>query len=474
MEHTYHVIVIGGGSAGLVTAAGAAALGAKVALIEGGKMGGDCLNTGCVPSKSLLASGHLANRIRQSAIMGLESSLAPVNMEKVMNRVQNIIHEIAPHDSVERFESMGVKVFQGQGKLLDPHAVKVGEKTLTGKKIVIATGSGPKVPALEGLNKVDYLTNETLFNLNKLPEHLMIWGAGPMAMEVGQAFAHLGSRVTVILRGHQLFKKDEPEVAEIMENRLKADGIRFLFGHDITDVSQDGTQISLSLKDIKKDTHSTLEGDAFLIALGRQPSSTDMGLEAAGVNSDNRGFVVVNEALQTSQPHIYACGDVAGPYQFTHMAGYQAGIVVRNLFLPIKKKADYRHVAWTTYTSPQVAHVGYTEETAKAAGLLGSVITHPFHDIDRAIIDDDREGFLKLVLDRRKRVIGATLVCEQAGEMISLASLAIMKKMKLSDFRNVIYPYPTKSEIFNGVALSQLKETFKPWEKKLFQKLFLK
>ena len=473
MEQEYHVIVIGGGSAGLVTAAGAAALGAKVALIEGGQMGGDCLNSGCVPSKSLLASAHLAQRIRQSEIMGLDSSLAPVNLQKVMDRVQKIIAEIAPHDSVERFESMGVEVIKAHGKLLDPHTVQAGGRTLRGKKIVIATGSLPLIPTLEGLDKVDYLTNETLFNLKTLPEHLMIWGAGPMAMEIGQAFAHLGSRVTVILRGHQLFKKDEPEVSDIMENHLKADGIQFLFGHDITGASQDGTQISLSLKDIKKDTSSTLSGDAFLIALGRQPSSTDMGLEAAGVNTDRRGFVVVNETMQTSQPHIYACGDVAGSYQFTHMAGYQAGIVVRNLFSPLKKKANYRQVTWTTYTSPQVAHVGYTEQGAREAGLLGSVIMENFKEVDRAIIEDDREGFLKLVIDRKKRVIGATLLCEQAGEMINLASLAIIKKMKLSDFRNVIYPYPTKSEIFNGAALSQLKETFKPWQKKLFQRLFL-
>ena len=473
MEQEYHVIVIGGGSAGLVTAGGAAVLGAKVALIEGGQMGGDCLNTGCVPSKALLGSAHLAQRIRQSSTMGLESSLGHVQMKNVMERVQKIIAEIAPHDSVERFESMGVEVIKAHGKLLDAHTVQAGGRTLRGKKIVIATGSGPLIPTLEGLDKVDYLTNENLFNVKTLPEHLMIWGAGPMAMEIGQAFAHLGSQVTVILRGHQLFKKDEPEVANIMENRLKADGIQFFFGHDITGVSQDGTQISLSLKAKKKDTPSTLKGDAFLIALGRQPASAGMGLEAAGVNTDKRGFVVVNEALQTSQPHIYACGDIAGPYLFTHMAGYQAGIVVRNLFLPLKKKAEYRQVTWTTYTSPQVAHVGYTEETAKATGLLGSVITHSFHDIDRAIIDDDREGFLKLVLNKKKRVIGATLVCEQAGEMINLASLAIAKKLKVSAFMGFIYPYPSKSEIFNGAALSQLKETFTPWQKKLFQKLFL-
>ena len=483
MSSEYHVIVIGGGSAGLVTAGGAAALGAKVALLEGNEMGGDCLNTGCVPSKSLLASAHLADRIRQSEERGLDGSLAPVNLEKVMNRVHRVIGEIAPHDSVERFQSMGVEVLRTHGRLLDAHTVQAGDRVLTGKNIVIAAGSGPQIPGLEGLEKVDYLTNETLFTLTKLPEHLMIWGAGPIAMEIGQAFVHLGSRVTVILRGQELFKKDEPEVGDIMARKLEADGIRFRYGHDITGVSQEGKRIKLSLQEVSNHTsthhtsthHTTslLEGDAFLIALGRRPASAGMGLEAAGVKTDRRGFVVVNEALQTSQPHIYACGDIAGPYQFTHMAGYQAGIVVRNLFLPLKKKVDYRHVVWTTYTSPQAAHAGYTEETAKETGLLGSVITHPFREVDRAVIEDDREGFLKLVLDRKKRVIGATLVCEQAGEMISLASLAIVKKLKVSDFMNIIYAYPSKSEIFGGAALTQLKDSFKPWQKKLFQKLFL-
>ncbi|SMP66323.1 dihydrolipoyl dehydrogenase family protein [Anoxynatronum buryatiense] len=473
MDDQYHVIVIGGGSAGLVTAGGAAALGAKVALIEGNEMGGDCLNTGCVPSKALLASAHLANWIRQSEKMGLDGSLAPVNLEKVMNRVHRVIEEIAPHDSVERFQSMGVEVIQSHGRLLDAYTVQAGDRVLTGKRIVITAGSGPQVPKLEGLDKVGYLTNETLFSLEKLPEHLMIWGAGPIAMEIGQAFVQLGSRVTVILRGHELFKKDEPEVGEIMARKLEADGIRFLYGCDITGVSREGSRISLALKETPKDTSSVLEGDAFLIALGRRPASAGMGLEVAGVKTDRRGFVVVNETLQTSQSHIYACGDIAGPHQFTHMAGYQAGIVVRNLFLSLKKKVDYRHVVWTTYTSPQVAHAGYAEKTAKEAGLLGSVITHPFREVDRAIIENDREGLLKLVLDRKKRVIGATLVCEQAGEMISLASLAIVKKLKVSDFMNIIYAYPTKSEIFGGAALTQLKDSFKPWQKKLFQWLFL-
>ncbi len=473
MAYQYHVIVMGGGSAGLVTASGAASLGAKVALIEANKMGGDCLNTGCVPSKSLLASAHLAHQIRQSDRLGLESTLMPVNLKRVMNRVQEVIDEIAPHDSVERFQAMGVDVFQKHGKLLDTHTVQVGKETLMAKHIVIATGSDPQVPKIQGIENVNYLTNENLFTLEKLPEHLVIWGAGAIAMEIGQAFLQLGSRVTVILRGSKLFKKDEPEVASIMARKLEEDGIQFRYGHDLTAVEQEGEQIKLSINEISTKTLTTLQGDAFLIALGRQPSSTGMGLEAAGVQVDGKGFVVVNEKLQTSQPNIYACGDIAGPYQFTHMAGYQAGVVVQNLFFPVKKKVNYRHVVWTTYTSPQVAHAGHTEATAKEQDLLGSIITKPFNDIDRAIIEEDREGLLKLVLDRKKRIIGATLVCEQAGEMMPLASLAIVKKMKVSAFRQLIFAYPSKAEIFQGAALIQLQDAFKPWQKKLFQKLFL-
>ena len=473
MSYQYHVIVIGGGSAGLVTAAGAAALGAKVALIEGNEMGGDCLNTGCVPSKSLLASARLADRIKQSEKMGLDSSLMPVSLQKIMHRVNQVKSEIAHHDSVERFQSMGVEVIQSHGCLLDAHTVQAGDRMITGRNIVIATGSRPHMPILEGLEKVDCLTYETLFSLKKLPDHMMIWGAGPVAMETGQAFVQLGSKVTIILRGHHLFKKDEPEVGDIMVRKLEADGIRFLYGHNITNASQEGNRIRLALHDISVDAPSMLEGDAFLIAMGRRPASAGMGLEAAGVKTDQQGFVVVNKALQTSQSHIYACGDITGPYQFTHMAGYQAGVVVRNLFLPLKKHVDYRHVVWTTYTTPQAAHAGYTEIEAKEAGLLGSVITHPFREVDRAIIEDDREGLLKLVLDHKKRVIGATLVCEQAGEMISLASLTIAKKLKMSDFMNIIYAYPSKLEIFQTAAMNHWKASVPSWQKKLFQQLFI-
>jgi len=473
MLYDYHVIVIGGGSAGLVTAGGAAALGAKVALIEENLMGGDCLNTGCVPSKSLLASAHLADRIRHSNSLGLEASLNPVSLKKVMTRVHNVIASIAPHDSVERFQSMGVEVIQEKGTLLDAHTVQAGNRTLSARHIVIASGSEPQVPKLEGLDEISYLTNENVFSLETLPEHLMIWGAGPIAMEIGQAFVQLGSRVSVILRGSQLFKKDEPEVSTLMKGWLAGDGIQFYYQHNITSVAREENKIRLNLENLKDHNPETVTGDAFLIALGRQPVSAGIGLEAAGVNIDNRGFVLVNEKLQTSQPNIYACGDIAGPYQFTHMAGYQAGTVVQNLFFPLKKKVNYRHVVWTTYTSPQVAHAGHTEASAKEAGLLGTVITQPFQDIDRAIIDEDRGGLLKLVLDQRKRVIGATLVCEQAGEMMPLASLAIVNKMKLSGFSKLIFAYPSKSEVFQAAALSQLKESFKPWQKKLFKKMFL-
>ena len=474
MLYNYHVIVIGGGSAGLVTAGGAAALGAKVALVEENLMGGDCLNTGCVPSKSLLASAHLADRIRHSNSLGLEAALKPVSLKKIMSRVQNVIADIAPHDSVERFQSMGVEVIQEKGTLLDAHTVQAGNRTLSTRNIVIATGSGPQIPNLEGLDKVSYLTNENIFSLETLPEHLLIWGAGPISMEIGQAFAQLGSRVSVILRGDQLFKKDEPEVSSLMKDRLEKDGLHFYYQHNVESVAREANKIRLNLKDLRDHSHKTVAGDAFLVALGRTPAFAGLGLESAGVKIDRRGFVLVNEKLQTSQTNIYACGDIAGPYQFTHMAGYQAGIVVQNLLLPLKKKVNYRHVVWTTYTSPQVAHAGHTEATAREAGLLGSVIAHPFREIDRAIIEADREGLLKLVLDQRKRVIGATLVCEQAGEMMPLASLAIINKMKLSAFSKLIFAYPSKSEIFQAAALSQLKESFKPWQKDLFKKLFLK
>jgi len=465
MRYDFHTIVIGAGSAGLMTAGILAKLGAKVALVEKNRMGGDCLNTGCVPSKSLLY---------QAEKQGV--------YHDVIKHIHQTIEKIAPHDSIDRFESMGVTVLKGSAKLLDGHRVEVELKeqdgnlqVITGKNIVLATGSKPRVPELEGLKDIFYLTNESLFSMEKLPKRFIIWGGGPISMEIGQAFRKLGSEVVIISRGHRLFKKDEPEVHPLMKEILETEGIAFFFGYEpikisATEESPVNANFNLKIRNRKTGEEKLLEGDRFLIALGRVSSTENLGLENGGVKVDKRGYVTVNEHLQTSSKNIYACGDVVGNYQFTHMAGYEAEIVSKNLLLPIQIKADYSKAVWTTYTKPQVAHSGYTEAKAKDTGKFGKTLIKTFEDVDRSIIEEDTRGFVKIILDRKGRVIGGTVVSNEAGEMIGMISLAISNKMRLSAFQRLIYSYPTKSEIFKSLAVDNLQDSVSPWQRNLLGK----
>ena len=472
MKYNYHIIVLGAGSGGLVVASGAVALGAKVALIESEKMGGDCLNTGCVPSKSFLKSAHLAKDIHNSSLFGIDSSINNIDMKSIMGRVHNVIAEIEPHDSVERYESLGVNVIKGKGKLIDKHSVKVNGKIITGKTIVIATGSSPSIPNIPGLNTVSYFTNENIFNIEKRPNHLIVLGSGPIGLELGQGFRNLGSEVTILTRGNSIFKKDDPEVEPLMKKVFNSDGIQLKLNCKILMVKKEQHNISVSVEQNGK--NYKIIGDALLVSLGRTPVSKDLGLENIGVKLNDRGFIVTNEKLQSTVKNIYACGDVTGPYQFTHMAAYQASIVIRNSIFHIGSKLDYSAVPWTTYTKPEVAHVGHTEPTAKAAGIFAKSIIIPISEIDRAKTENEVDGFLKLILDRKNRVIGCTLVGDKAGEMIPIATLTIKKKLKISEFLSIIFSYPTEAEIFKFAALKNLKDTFKPWQAKLIQSIFLK
>lgn len=475
MEFDYHIIVIGAGSGGLVVAAGAAGLGAKVALIEEHKMGGDCLNAGCVPSKTFLKSAHLAYDIKNAIKYGIDMEAFSIELKKIMDRVKSVIKEIEPHDSKERFEGLGVDVIFGKGRLLDRYTVRVGERTITGKHIVIATGSEPLIPDIKGLSDVPYLTNKNIFDLEKLPNHLIVLGGGPIGLELGQGFKHLGSQVTVIDRSDHLFKKDDPEAAPVMEKRLISDGICLYLKTSIKEIKKQQEDIIVivehegEIREIKE-----IKGDALLVSSGRKPVSHGLGLEKAGVKTDSRGFIVTNEKLQTSAKNIYACGDVAGPYQFTHMAGYQAGIAIRNIIFKIGAKVDYSTVPWTTYTKPEVAHVGYTEPWARSLGMFGESIIIDIAEIDRAKAENDLEGFLKLNIGKKGQIIGATLVGEKAGEMIPVATLAIKQKLKAAAFLSLIFSYPTESEIFMFASLKKVKQSFKDWQKKLIKQIFLR
>jgi len=471
MKYDYHIIVIGAGSAGLTVASGATGLGAKVALLENHKMGGDCLNYGCIPSKTFLRTAHLAKDITNSAEFALNAKLGEVNLKKVMQRVKDVIAEIEPHDSKERFEGLGVDVFLGESQIIDKHTVQIDERKLTGKKIVIATGSTGRIPPIPGLENVNYVTNKTIFDLEDLPEHLVIIGGGPIGLELGQGFRHLGSKVTIIDQNDHLFPKDDPEVWDVMKKVFADDKIDLCLQCKVKSINETNNLKSVIVELDGKE--KTISGDALLVSAGRIPNTKGLNLEKLGVKTDKRGYIITSNKMQTSIKNIFAAGDVTGPFQFTHMAGYQAGKVVPNTILGFGGKTSYTMVPWTTYTKPEVAHVGYTQPWAEQLGIYKESMIFQLEEIDRAKADNDRYGFLKLILGKKGKIIGATLVGDKAGEMIPLASLAIAKKMKASAFASIIFSYPTQAEIFQRVSFEYLKRSFKDWMKSLIKKIFL-
>ncbi|KAF0124827.1 MAG: mercuric reductase [Elusimicrobia bacterium] len=472
MKYDYHAVVIGAGSGGLVVAAGCANFGARVALVEGAQMGGDCLNAGCVPSKAFLRGAHAAAAARELARFGVTARVEGVDLAKAMDRVAAIIKEVSPRDSEERFRGLGVEVIRALGTLVDAHTVKAGDRLLTAKHIVLATGSEPLVPAIPGLDGVKHYTNRDIFTLRELPRKLLVLGAGPIGLELGQAFRHLGSEVEVIDQAPSLFGKDDPEVGPLMLETLTAEGIVFSLGAKILGVSKSGDRVSIKFERGGKPQEAA--GDALLVALGRKPVTAGLGLEAAGVLTDARGYIKTDARLRTSVPSIYACGDCTGPYLFTHTAGYQAGIIIRNIILSLPAKTNYHNLAWTTYTRPEVAHVGLTEQEAAKAGLLRDKVLVPIAENDRAMAEEDREGFLKFVIGPKGRLLGATLVGEKAGEMIGAASLAVTNKLKATAFASVMFSYPTEAEIFKTASYDYMKRGFKPWMKKLVKSVLLR
>jgi len=465
MKYDYHIIVIGAGSAGLVVASGASNLGAKVALIEGNKMGGDCLNYGCIPSKTFLHTGHTLFKAQK--LKTIEHLNYNVNLKSIANHVSEVIEAIAPHDSKERYESLGVDVFNDYGTMIDEHTVSVDNKLLTAKFVVIATGSSPNIPEIDGLEDCPYYTNETIFSLEEKPRHMIALGAGPIALELGQAYAHIGSKVTIINRSLEIFKKDEPEVQTLMYEKLSDDGINFKMGYHIVKVEKNNTGIMVTIN--KNGKTEVIQGDCLLLALGREPNTSNLGLNKINIETSKRGYIVTNNKLRSTCPSVYACGDVVGPYLFTHTASYQASVVIQNIIFPFKRKINYRHIPWVTYTLPEVAHIGLLEKDTD-----GKVYLVELNKNDRAKTNDEKVGFLKLITDKKGTLVGATMVSENAGEQIALANIAISKKMKLKSFLSMIVPYPTEIELYQHLALTELKESFKPWQKNIVKKIFLR
>ncbi|MEO5702368.1 MAG: mercuric reductase [Gammaproteobacteria bacterium] len=465
----FDLCVIGGGSGGLVAAAGGATLGAKVILIEKHALGGDCLYYGCVPSKALLHSAKVAHTLRTARKFGIEACTPNINISEVMNRVASVIKTIEPHDSPERFRGLGIEVIFGAGQFIDAQTFSVNDRTITAKKFVIATGSRPAIPEIEGVATVPYLTNETVFSLQEPMPSLIILGAGPIGVELAQAFQRLGTQVHVIQRGKHILSKEDIDIAAVVLKQLSDEGVQFYLEHTTLQMEGEAGDIRVRLK--SGDQEKTICATHLLIATGRRSNSDNLGLEKAGIELENDN-IKVDERLRTTNRHVYACGDITGGYQFTHMAEHQAGVVLRNALFHWPAKVEQRVIPWCTFTDPEVARVGLSATEAKNQGIDHRVYTFPFHDMDRAQTDGETAGFAKIITDPKGKLLGAALAGQQAGELIHEYVLAMSKKMKAADLSNFIHIYPTLAQINRRVADVRRKESLTPAAKKWIKCIF--
>jgi dihydrolipoamide dehydrogenase len=449
----YNLLVIGAGSAGLVSAYIAAAVKAKVALIEKHRMGGDCLNTGCVPSKALIRSARLVAEARDARRYGLDRAEVDFDFARVMERVQEVVRKVEPHDSVERYTRLGVEVIEGEARLVSPWEVEVAGRRLSARSIVIATGARPLVPALPGLEQVDYLTSDTLWSLRELPRRLVVLGGGPIGVELAQCFARFGSEVTVIEMAPRLLPREDAEVSAELEARFRAEGLQLAAAHRALRVEAEGNERRVVCEHDGREV--AFEFDQLLVALGRKPNVEGFGLEELGVALGERGTVGVDGMLRTNFPNIYACGDVAGPYQFTHVASHQAWYAaVNGLLAPFWSfRADYRVIPWAIFTDPEVARVGLSEEEARARGIAFEVAHYELDDLDRAIADGTDHGFVKvLTAPGKDRILGATIVGADAGNLVAEFVLAMRHGLGLNKLLGTIHIYPTMMEANKYVA----------------------
>ena len=469
----YDLVVIGAGTGGLVSAAGAAGLGAKVALIERHLMGGDCLNVGCVPSKGLISAARAWSTARRAAAeFGGPAVAADTtgDFTAMMSRMRRIRSELSPIDSAARFRDLGVDVFLGDGAFVDPATIAVGGAQLKFRRAVIATGARAAAPAIPGLDGVRYLTNESIFDLTTLPTRLIVVGAGPIGCEMAQCFARFGSQVTVIDMAPRALPRDDADAAEVIRQSLIRDGVSFVLNASISGLSQVGEEISVGTAQGSVET--THVCDALLIAIGRAPNVEGLELERGGVAYSPKG-VTVDDRLRTSNQNVYAVGDICSPMQFTHAADFQARMVIQNALFFGRGKASDLVTPWATYTSPEVAQVGHTAESAAKAGVAIQTFTVPLHDVDRARLEGDTEGFCRVhVREGSDTIVGATIVAPNAGDMISEVTLAMTNDLGLGAIGKTMHPYPTQAEVLRKVADAWRRTKLTPTVKSLFNRYF--
>jgi pyruvate/2-oxoglutarate dehydrogenase complex dihydrolipoamide dehydrogenase (E3) component len=466
----YHLVVIGAGTAGLVSAAGAAGLGAKVALVERHLMGGDCLNYGCVPSKAIIRSSKVYADIRDAAQFGLKiSGAAEVDFAAVMERMRRLRAEISLHDSAQRFRDLGVDVFLGEARFSGRDSVEVGGKILRFRKAVIATGSRPVSPVLPGLPEAGYLTNETVFSLTERPARLLVMGGGPIGCELAQAFQRLGCRVTLLHKHPRIMNREDADAAALIQKSFQKEGIGLILNARALEATKTGS--GKLVKYESDGRQGEIEVDEILIGAGRAPNVEGLNLEAAGVSYEagkGRG-VLVNDKLQTSNPRIFAAGDVCLPYQFTHLADFAARIVIQNALFLGRKKLSALTIPWCTYTDPEVAHVGLNEAEAATQGIAVTTFIKPLGEVDRAILDGETEGFVKIHVKKgADKILGATIVARHAGEMISEITAAMVGNIGLGTLAAVIHPYPTQAEAIRQTGDLYNRTRLTPMVKWLF------
>lgn len=463
----YNLVVVGAGTAGLVTAAGTAGLGAKVALVEGHLMGGDCLNVGCVPSKCMIRSSRVLAEIQNAHKFGIKvPEGTDADFSAVMERMRRLRARISHHDSAARFQQLGVDVFLGEAKFLSPETIDVAGKTLRFKKAVIATGTRAVRPPIPGLAEVGYLTNETVFSLTARPPRLAVIGAGPLGCELAQTFQRLGSNVVILHNHPRILNREDADAAEILQKTFVREGIRLILRCAIKRVM---------LKDGEKVIHYEHNGreeavsvDEILVGVGRAPNVEGLSLESAGVNYDKINGVMVNDRLQTTNPRIYAAGDICMKYKFTHGADATARIVIQNALFSGRKKLSALTIPWCTYTDPEIAHVGMYEKEARDKGIPVDTFIRPLSEVDRAIVDGEEEGFVKIhVRKGTDKILGATIVARHAGEMLGEITVAMVGKIGLKTISNVIHTYPTQAEAIKHVADIYNRTRLTPLLKKL-------
>lgn len=440
--------VIGAGSAGLSFAAGAAQMGAAVILLEKAKMGGDCLNYGCVPSKSLIAAAKFRHRFDVCGSFGWKNAHAELDYKAVHRHVHEVIDAIAPNDSVERFVGLGANVIQEGGRFIDHHTIETESHWIKAKRFIIATGSHPFIPKIPGLDQVNFLTNETIFDLAELPKHLAIIGGGPIGIEMAQAFKRLGSQVTVF-QTQQILPKDDPEFTQMLKTILIQEGIIIEEHAQVESVVNDNNIVQINY--LKNGERMSIIASHILIAAGQKPSIEHLNLEAAGVGYSSKG-IKVDQQLRTTNNKIYAIGDCIGDYQFTHVAGYHAGLAIRNSIFGLCTKVQTKAIPWVTYTDPELAHVGMSEKMVKEKNIPHRILKLNFHENDRAQCERRTEGFIKVIASPKGHVLGATILGVHAGELIYPWVMAVQNNLKLSSITSTIAPYPTLNEISKKIA----------------------